>query len=61
MSFTYAADLSPSGSATELTSTMNLEPKGAFGLLSPLLRYVTAKQLSQVHAALKRKLETQTT
>jgi carbon monoxide dehydrogenase subunit G len=61
MSFTYAADLSPSGSATELTSTMNLEPNGFLSLLSPLLRYVTAKQLSQVHAALKRKLEEQRT
>jgi uncharacterized protein YndB with AHSA1/START domain len=61
MSFTYAADLSPSGSATELTSTMNLEPKGFLTLLSPLLGYVTAKQLGQVHTALKRKLETQTT
>lgn len=60
MSFTYSADLSPSGSATELTSTMNLEPKGLLSVLSPVLRSVTAKQLSQVHAALKRKLEART-
>jgi carbon monoxide dehydrogenase subunit G len=60
MSFTYSADLSPSGSATELTSTMNLEPKGVLSLLSPLLRSVTAKQLGQVHASLKRKLEART-
>jgi carbon monoxide dehydrogenase subunit G len=59
MSFTYSADLSPSGGATELTSNMNLEPKGALNLLTPILRSVTAKQLSQVHAALKRKLESE--
>jgi len=57
VSFTYSADLSPSPGATELTSHMNLEPKGALKLLTPILRSVTAKQLSQVHAALKRKLE----
>lgn len=57
MSFTYSADLSPSAGATELTSNMNLEPKGALRLLTPILRSVTAKQLSQTHAALKRRLE----
>jgi carbon monoxide dehydrogenase subunit G len=57
MSFTYSADLTPSAGATELTSQMNLEPKGLFKLLSPILGSVTAKQLSQVHLALKRKLE----
>jgi hypothetical protein len=36
---------------------MNLEPKGALKLLTPIIRSVTAKQLSQVHSALKRKLE----
>ena len=57
MSFTYAAELKPSGSATELTSHMNLDPKGVFKLLGPVLGSVTRKQLDQVHAALKRKLE----
>ncbi len=57
MSFTYAADLTPSAGATELTSHMNLEPKGLLKLLTPVLRYVTAKQLGRVHEALKRKLE----
>jgi carbon monoxide dehydrogenase subunit G len=57
MSFTYAADLKPSGPGTELTSEMNLEPKGVYAVASPLIRMVTKKQLEQVHAALKRKLE----
>ena len=57
MSFTYTADLAPSGSATELTSRMNLEPKGVLAVASPLIRMVTKKQLEQVHTALKRKLE----
>jgi carbon monoxide dehydrogenase subunit G len=58
MTFTYSADLTPSGAGgTELTSQMNLEPKGFFKLLTPVLGSVTSKQLSQVHAALKRKLE----
>jgi carbon monoxide dehydrogenase subunit G len=57
MSFTYAAELIPSGSGTELTSHMILEPKGPLALLAPLIRTVTKKQLEQVHAALKRKLE----
>jgi carbon monoxide dehydrogenase subunit G len=57
MSFTYSADMSPSGGGTELTSNMNLEPKGFLQLLSPVLGSVTKKQLAQVHAALKRKLE----
>lgn len=57
MAFTYSADLTPSGGSTELTSRMNLEPKGLLKLLTPVLRWVTAKQLSQVHAALKQKLE----
>ncbi len=57
MSFTYTADLTPSGGGTELTSQMNLEPKGFLKLLTPVLGSVTSKQLGQVHAALKRKLE----
>jgi carbon monoxide dehydrogenase subunit G len=57
MTFTYSAALTPSGSSTELTSRMQLEPKGVFKLLSPVMRSVTAKQLSEVHLALKRKLE----
>lgn len=57
MSFTYSADLTPSGAGTELTSQMNLEPKGFLRLLTPVLGSVTSKQLSQTHAALKRKLE----
>lgn len=57
MSFTYAAELEPSGSGTELTSRMNLEPKGMFAVAGPLIRIVTKKQLEQVHTALKRKLE----
>jgi carbon monoxide dehydrogenase subunit G len=57
MSFTYSADLTLSGGSTELTSKMNLEPKGLLKLLTPLLGSVTAKQLAQVHRALKRKLE----
>jgi carbon monoxide dehydrogenase subunit G len=57
MSFTYSADLTPSGGATELTTQMDLAPKGMLKLLTPILGSVTAKQLSQVHAALKRKLE----
>ena len=57
MSFTYAAELKPSGGATELTSRMNLDPKGVLKLLGPVLGSVTRKQLDQVHAALKRKLE----
>lgn len=57
MSFTYSADLTPSGGSTELRSNMNLEPKGFFKLLTPVLASVTAKQLTQVHQALKRKLE----
>jgi hypothetical protein len=36
---------------------MNLEPKGFLKLLTPVLGSVTAKQLAQVHRALKRKLE----
>jgi carbon monoxide dehydrogenase subunit G len=55
--FTYQAELTPSGGGTELTSRMQLEPNGALRLLSPVLRSVTAKQLTQVHDALKRKLE----
>lgn len=57
MSFTYAADLKPSGTGTELTSQMNLDPKGVFVVASPLIRMVTKKQLEQVHTALKHKLE----
>ena len=57
MSFTYAAELEPSGSGTELTSRMNLEPKGMLAVAGPLIRIVTKKQLEQVHTALKRKLE----
>lgn len=57
MSFTYSADLTPSGGSTELRSKMNLEPKGFLKLLTPVLGSVTAKQLAQVHRALKRKLE----
>jgi carbon monoxide dehydrogenase subunit G len=57
VSFTYAADLKPSGAGTELTSQMTLEPKGVLAVASPLIRMVTKKQLEQVHAALKRKLE----
>jgi carbon monoxide dehydrogenase subunit G len=60
MSFTYAAELAPSGAGTELTSHMNLEPKGVFAVAGPLIRMVTKKQLEQVHAALKRKLESTT-
>lgn len=58
MRFTYQAELTPSGAGTELTSRMQLEPNGALRLLSPVIRSVTAKQLTQVHDALKRKLET---
>jgi len=61
MSFTYSADLTPSGGSTELTSKMNLEPKGFLKLLTPVLGSVTAKQLAQVHRALKRKLEARAT
>ena len=57
IAFTYSAQLAPSGGATELTSNMNLHPKGFLKLLTPVLRSVTARQLGQVHAALKRKLE----
>lgn len=57
MSFTYTADLKPSGTGTELTSEMNLDPKGVFVVASPLIRMVTKKQLEQVHTALKHKLE----
>jgi carbon monoxide dehydrogenase subunit G len=57
MSFTYSADLRPSGAGTELTSRMDLAPKGVLAVASPLIRMVTKKQLEQVHAALKRKLE----
>jgi carbon monoxide dehydrogenase subunit G len=57
MSFTYDADLKPSGTGTELTSQMNLDPKGVYAVASPLIRMVTKKQLEQVHAALKHKLE----
>ena len=57
MSFTYAEDLKPSGAGTELTSEMNLDPKGVYAVASPLIRIVTKKQLEQVHTALKRKLE----
>jgi carbon monoxide dehydrogenase subunit G len=57
ITFTYSADLTPSGAGTELTSQMNLEPKGFLKLLTPVLGSVTSKQLSQTHAALKRKLE----
>ena len=57
MSFTYSADLTPSGGGTELTSRMDLEPKGLLAVAGPMLRMVTKKQLEQVHTALKRKLE----
>jgi carbon monoxide dehydrogenase subunit G len=59
MSFTYAADLKPSGTGTELTSEMNLDPKGVFVMASPLIRMVTKKQLEQVHTELKHKLESE--
>jgi len=57
VSFTYSADLTPSGSGTELTSRMNLDPKGVLAVAGPLIRIVTKRQLEQVHTALKRKLE----
>jgi uncharacterized protein YndB with AHSA1/START domain len=57
MSFTYAAELEPSGGGTELTSHMHLAPKGVFAVAGPLIRIVTKRQLEEVHTALKRKLE----
>ena len=57
VSFTYSADLTPSVGGTELTSRMQLEPKGLLAVASPVIRMVTKKQLEQVHTALKRKLE----
>jgi carbon monoxide dehydrogenase subunit G len=57
ITFTYAAELAPSGAGTELTSHMNLEPKGVFAVAGPLIRIATKRQLEEVHAALKRKLE----
>ena len=57
MRFTYQAELTPSAGGTELTSRMQLEPNTALKLFSPVLRSVTARQLTQVHDALKRKME----
>jgi uncharacterized protein YndB with AHSA1/START domain len=56
-SFTYTADLAVAGGGTDLTSHMQLEPKGAFKLMSPFMKGFVSKQLKQVHAALKHKLE----
>jgi carbon monoxide dehydrogenase subunit G len=57
MSFTYSADLTPSVGATELTSRMEMEPRGLLAIAGPLIRGVIKRQLEQVHTALKRKLE----
>lgn len=56
-SFTYVADFAPTDGGTQLTSTMAMEPKGVFKLLTPVMRSQLGKQLDLVHQALKRRLE----
>jgi uncharacterized protein YndB with AHSA1/START domain len=56
-SFTYTADLAPSRGGTDLTSHMSLQPRGAFKLLTPMMKSFVPKQVREVHQALKTKLE----
>ena len=43
-SFTYSATLAASGAGTDLTSRMQLEPKGTYKLMSPFMKGFVSKQ-----------------
>ena len=59
-SMNFVADLTPADGATEIPINMALQPNGIFVVLTPVMRSQLAKQIDQVHEALKRKLESGT-
>jgi carbon monoxide dehydrogenase subunit G len=55
-SMTFIAEFTRADNATEMSISMALQPRGAFVLLTPVMRSQLPKQIDQVHEALKRKL-----
>jgi uncharacterized protein YndB with AHSA1/START domain len=58
--FTFTAVLRPSGGGTDVTNRLQLEPNGAYRLMSPFMRASISRQLGKVNASLKGKLESRT-
>jgi len=56
-SMVFVAEFAPAEGGTQMTIHMTLQPKGAFTLLTPVMRAQLGKQIDQAHEALKRKLE----